>query len=68
MLLQQHMAGKPDVSSVPAAEQKALLRALAKDPEARYPSCTDFVHALGVAIAPKPSALKIFCMTWVQSA
>src|SRR5262249_11341528 len=38
-IAQQHLTEKPDVSCVPEAEQKVLLRALAKDPNQRYPSC-----------------------------
>src|SRR5262249_16687094 len=38
-LAQQHVGGKPDLSGVPQAEQKVLLRALAKDPNQRFPTC-----------------------------
>jgi hypothetical protein len=48
----QHLNDKPDVSRVPAAEQKVLLRALAKNPDARFPSCAAFVAALAEALAP----------------
>jgi serine/threonine protein kinase len=52
-IAQQHLTGAPDVSGVPAAEQKVLLRALAKRPEQRYPNCKEFVQDLAAAIRPK---------------
>ena len=52
-IAQQHLTGTPDVSGVPAAEQKVLLRALAKKPEQRYPDCKAFVQDLAAAIHPK---------------
>ena len=50
----QHLSDTPELSNVPEAEQKVLLRALAKKPEQRYPDCKSFVQALAVAIAPPP--------------
>jgi serine/threonine protein kinase len=57
-LLQQHLTGMPDVSGVPPAEQRVLLRALAKEPNKRFPTCVALVQALGEATAPRaaPSA------------
>src|SRR5262249_52627417 len=37
------------------AERKVLLRALAKNPDNRYSSCRDFVHALSEAALPPAS-------------
>jgi serine/threonine protein kinase len=52
---QQHTFEKPDVSGVPQPEQKVLLKALAKKPDERFPSCKQFVRALREACAaPKP--------------
>jgi hypothetical protein len=49
----QHLMQKqPDVSGVPPAERQVLLRALAKDPDQRFPSCAAFVQALAKTIAP----------------
>jgi serine/threonine protein kinase len=45
-LVAAHLARKPDLSMVPEEERPALLRALAKQPEARWPSCSAFVEAL----------------------
>jgi hypothetical protein len=56
-LLMQHLTQPPDVSGVPEAEQAVLLRALAKEPDQRFPSCVAFVQALREATAPpKPVA------------
>jgi hypothetical protein len=43
----QHMTEPPDLSMLPAEDRPIVARALAKDPEARWPSCTAFVRALG---------------------
>lgn len=51
-LLQQHSMGKPDVSGVSPAEQKVLLRALAKQPDQRFPTCVAFVQALAGTLVP----------------
>jgi serine/threonine protein kinase len=48
----QHLSGHPDLSGVPEEEQKVLLKALAKDPEQRFPSCTEFVRQLKRANEP----------------
>jgi hypothetical protein len=44
---------RPDL---PAAVDAVLARALAKDPHARYATCTHFVHALENALTPTASA------------
>ena len=48
----QHLTGKPDLSGVKEAEQRVLLKALAKKPDDRYPSCKAFVQDLAQALAP----------------
>src|SRR5205085_2034828 len=40
------MSAAPDVSMLAEAERPAVERALAKEPENRWPSCNDFVQAL----------------------
>jgi hypothetical protein len=50
----QHASGKPDLAPLEEAEQRVLLKALAKDPERRYPSCKAFAEALQEALAPPP--------------
>ena len=57
-----HLYETPDLTALPPSEQPAVARALAKDPNDRYPSCQDFVEALAGAAAdtartapPKPA-------------
>lgn len=50
-LMREHLECLPDLTSLPAAEQRALHRALAKDPKQRYPSCGAFVVALERALS-----------------
>jgi serine/threonine protein kinase len=51
-LVQAHKEGRmPDLSDLPRAEQEVLLRALAKDPAQRYPTCCEFHRALPGALA-----------------
>ena len=42
----QHMSEEPDLSMLPEADRPVVARALAKDPDARFPSCTAFVRSL----------------------
>ncbi len=42
----QHMTEPPDLSMLPEADRAAVTRALAKNPDERWPSCTAFVRAL----------------------
>jgi hypothetical protein len=48
------MSGAPELSKVPEAEQKVLLRALSKEPNERFPSCAEFVQGLREVIEPRP--------------
>jgi hypothetical protein len=51
--LRQALQGPgPDLSGVPEAEQRVLRRALAREPERRYPSCRALMRALAAALAP----------------
>jgi serine/threonine protein kinase len=45
-LVLQHLQGTPDLSSLVAADQPVVARALAKDPEDRFPTCKEMVQAL----------------------
>lgn len=49
-----HLERAPKLDPIPAAEQQVLLRALAKDPEQRFPSCLDFARALRPAALAAP--------------
>lgn len=45
-LMMQHLQGVPDLSPLPPTDRPVIARALAKDPNQRYPSCTEMVQAL----------------------
>jgi len=45
-LVMQHLQAKPDLSSLPAADRAAMARALAKNPDERFPTCTQFISTL----------------------
>ena len=45
-IMLEHLQKTPDLAPLPAAEEAVLLRALAKEPEQRYPTCLAFVQAL----------------------
>lgn len=42
----QHMTEAPDLAMLPEADRPVVARALAKNPEERWPSCTAFIRAL----------------------
>src|SRR5262249_61080249 len=42
----QHVSEPPDLSGVPEHDRPAGLRAMAKDPDGRWPSCLAFIRAL----------------------
>jgi hypothetical protein len=50
----QHLRGTPDLTGAGGRESRVLLRALSKDPNARYPSCQAFIEALAAATVPLP--------------
>jgi serine/threonine protein kinase len=52
VLAQQVLNQQPNLQGIPRAEQQVLLRALAKEPDERFPTCSDFVRALRQAAAP----------------
>lgn len=51
-IMQEHLHGQPNLSSLPEAEQVVLRKALAKRPERRFGSCTEMVQALQRSVAP----------------
>jgi serine/threonine protein kinase len=57
-LMFEHVERTPDLAPLPEAEQKVLLKALAKDPSHRYGSCSEFVHALEEALAEQLGRLR----------
>jgi serine/threonine protein kinase len=50
-LLLQHTQEDPDLQPLPAHDRAIVARALAKNPEHRFPSCLDFVRALKADIS-----------------
>jgi serine/threonine protein kinase len=60
-LLMQHLTGTPDLSPLPEADRAVIARALSKNAEERWPSCTEMVQVLrgqapGRVTAPISSA------------
>lgn len=45
-LAMQHVQQEPDLSLLPEGDRRFLARALAKEPDARFPSCMDFIRSL----------------------
>ena len=45
-LIMQHLQAAPNVSPLPPADQPAIARALAKNPDDRHPTCLDMVQQL----------------------
>jgi serine/threonine protein kinase len=45
-LMMQHMQGEPDLRPLPPGDRPVVARALSKGPQSRFPSCSDFLHAL----------------------
>src|SRR5262249_11647377 len=55
-LMVAHIQGQADLEPLPAAEQAVIRKALSREPNDRYPSCTAFVHALEEALGPQLAA------------
>jgi len=45
-LILQHLQGTPNVEPLPVADRVVILRALAKNPDERFPSCIEMIKAL----------------------
>jgi serine/threonine protein kinase/tetratricopeptide (TPR) repeat protein len=50
-LMEQHIQKAPTLDPMPQEEQEVLLRALAKKPDERFPSCLAFAESLAAALA-----------------
>ncbi len=48
-----HIHETPDLDPLPGAEQAVLMRALAKNPDDRFPTCLEFAKALRAAVIDK---------------
>lgn len=55
-MMKCHLMDAPDLGWLPVAEQEVLLKALAKEPNLRYPHCTAFARALQQAVLGRQTA------------
>jgi serine/threonine protein kinase len=62
-LLLLHLNAEPDLSLLSDADRPVVARALAKDPQARYPSCQDFIRALKASQTPGCKATPVHYRT-----
>jgi serine/threonine protein kinase len=53
-LMTSHVCREPDLEPLDVGEQQVLKKALAKDPNLRFGSCTEFAEALAVAVGTMP--------------
>ncbi len=58
-LVLQHIQGNPDLAPLPLADRPVVSRALAKNPDERYPTCLEFVQQLRAASAPQPPPMAV---------
>jgi serine/threonine protein kinase len=58
-LMFAHVEGKPDLTGLEDGERQAILKAMNKDPNARYGSCRAFVQALDEALHPAPAPAEL---------
>jgi serine/threonine protein kinase len=58
-LAQQHMQEEPDLRSLPEQERPIIAKALAKDPNKRFPTCMALMAALYKAYTPGRSEAKV---------
>src|SRR5262249_33624954 len=52
-IMLDHIEGTPDLAPLQEAEQQIIRKALAKNPDQRYPNCQEFVRALAEVLAPE---------------
>lgn len=59
-LVMQHVQGKPNLTPLPPEDQEVIARSLAKNPDDRYPTCTEMVRSLrsGAKVA-RPAAAEV---------
>src|SRR5262245_34917863 len=50
----QHMSEPPDLGPLPPADRPAVARAMAKDPNRRFPNCASFLRAVSPGGPPPP--------------
>src|SRR5690606_20508866 len=54
-LAKQHTLSPPQLSALPAGDRDVVAKALAKDPNERFPNCRAFVEALPPARGRRPT-------------
>jgi formylglycine-generating enzyme required for sulfatase activity len=61
-LMAAHLSKRPTLEGLTPGEKLVLLKALAKNPEERYPSCVAFAEAIEQAVAPllPPGTIKSY--------
>ena len=67
-LAYQHSNETPDLEPLPLPEQKVLLKALSKEPDGRYPSCSAFAKALRTAVFPPAKTAPRRTAWWIVAA
>jgi serine/threonine protein kinase len=55
-VMMQHLMEPPDLEPLPVGDQPFIERALSKEPEKRFSSCQEFLHALALRQMPVPAA------------
>ncbi len=55
-IAEHHIKSEPQMDPLPPVEQAVLRRALAKDPDQRFPTCVAFAKALHESVVPKKVA------------
>jgi hypothetical protein len=58
-LMTEICGGAPDLSPLPQAEQRVILKAMSTSTRERYKSCTEFVRQLQNAVHPPPVAMPV---------
>jgi len=67
-VIQAHLSGDIDVSKLPVAERRVIKRAIALDPEDRFPSVTEMVTELRAAAGLTPVVEKRSLWSWWTAA
>lgn len=57
--MMQHLTSPPDLASLPECDRLIVQKALAKDPDARFPTCTSLIEALAGAGMGSSAALNV---------
>ena len=58
-LVMQHVQGKPNLTPLPPEDQEAIARALSKNPDERFPTCSEMVRLLKGAKVPSKGSIEV---------